>query len=621
MKSSFRGDIQGLRALAVLAVVIFHYAPYKLSGGFVGVDIFFVISGYLIIGNIVKSMEGNRFSLLDFYGKRIRRLAPAYAVVAFFSLAFAYATLLPEELSGFLMSLASSLLYVSNYYFYSQTGYFSGDSDYFPLLHTWSLSVEEQFYIFFPIILIAASKFLKNSFLAFLCALLIVSFIMGQIFIFVDEELSFFSFHTRAWQFILGGLICLMTFYKRWSPSLLDLLGLLGLLLILSSFIFYDGKTPFPGVYALAPTIGTALIIMAGSVKGWLYRIFSFWFMRKIGDISYSLYLWHWPLIVFYKLKLEDPPSAEAKILLLIMCLFLSFITYFFVEERGKKSKILGGVGAYKFSFLLLACFFVAIWVLKDGAPSRFSDDQIHYSSYLNESASRYRIGTCFLTTSSNFDDFNQDKCIDYIEGESNSILIGDSHAAHWFSALDQIKGKEHHLSQVTASGCRPMLPLSGENRCVKLMGALLTEYLEKYNFNQLIISSNWYLGDSSGLLKLIDEVRGRVNDVVVLGPIITYSMPLPRLLSIYGKEGGKSYNKYAESLAIDDEFKKKFENKEIRYISVLDVICPEGICFEVTDRNIPMQTDYGHTTSDGADFLVKKINKKHHIFTSELHH
>ncbi|WP_166424091.1 acyltransferase [Paraglaciecola sp. 20A4] len=283
---NYRWDIQGLRALAVMAVVIFHISPYKLPGGYLGVDIFFVISGYLIIGFICRDLRAEKFSLSDFYIKRIRRLFPALLATVIVTMIAAYCYLLPEEMTMFAKSVISTLLYVSNMFFYTQSDYFSADLKLAPLLHTWSLSVEEQFYILFPILLIGIIKYRPKALQLFLGIIAVMSFVLSEYLVRTDPSLAFFISPTRFWQFIVGGLLALNLHKMGLSKSLSNVIGFGGLASLIICLFLYDKTTLFPGINAILPTVATLCVLWAGSVTGVFSGLMALPINRFFGNIS-----------------------------------------------------------------------------------------------------------------------------------------------------------------------------------------------------------------------------------------------------------------------------------------------------------------------------------------------
>lgn len=290
--ATYRPDIDGLRAVAVLGVILYHFEVWPFSGGFVGVDVFFVISGYLITGIIANDLQADRFSILTFYQRRVRRILPALvACVAATSVAGLF-ILLPNELQDLGQSLIATALFASNIYFWSQSGYFAPAADTQPLLHTWSLAVEEQFYIAFPLILAAVWRWNRRALVPTLLVLALLSLGVSAYQVQQAPQAAFYLSIGRGWELLVGSLIALCRSHLDKVPATCAWLGLAA---IVASLVGYNEQMPFPGLAALLPCLGAAAIIVSapGTMVG---NFLSSSPMRGIGLISYSLYLWHWPI-------------------------------------------------------------------------------------------------------------------------------------------------------------------------------------------------------------------------------------------------------------------------------------------------------------------------------------
>jgi peptidoglycan/LPS O-acetylase OafA/YrhL len=308
----YRKDIDGLRAIAVLAVIANHY-DFGLYGGYVGVDIFFVISGYLITGTILSDISKSTFSLANFTERRVRRILPASMCVSFATLATAYFLFLPADFIDLAKSVMAQNAFVSNYFFWNSSGYFAEASETKPLLHTWSLSLEEQFYICFALLLLL--KNLRNPqklFWIFLIAFFISLFI-SEYCSFKHPSVNYFFLPTRAYEILLGGILAIaFDSLKNFPIIFKELISWCGLSLIVFSMLFFDESTRFPGLSALLPCFGAALLILSGAGKNTnVSKVLSVKPFVFIGLISYSLYLWHWPIISFAKYLTIEPLSLD----------------------------------------------------------------------------------------------------------------------------------------------------------------------------------------------------------------------------------------------------------------------------------------------------------------------
>jgi peptidoglycan/LPS O-acetylase OafA/YrhL len=297
----YRPDIDGLRAISVFSVILFHISPRHFPAGGIGVDIFFVISGFLIGKIIIEGIASDSFTYRDFYLRRIRRIIPAFLVCVIASTIAAIAILYPSEIQTFSLSALAALGCGSNIYFFYNSGYFESNSSWFPLLHTWTLGVEEQFYFVFPVIVIALSKYWKRRGVVIaLSGLLLVSFAISQFQVTAAPSAAFYLLPSRGWELMIGVLANFVPKISR--IGLRSALAILGLVLIGYALIYTRPENGFPGVYAIAPCLGALAILISGVDGGSpLHRLLGIWPMRLVGLASYSLYLWHWPIIVFYR--------------------------------------------------------------------------------------------------------------------------------------------------------------------------------------------------------------------------------------------------------------------------------------------------------------------------------
>ena len=356
MKIKYRPEIDGLRAIAVGAVILYHaqinISGYNIfKGGFIGVDVFFVISGYLISSIILKELISNgSFSFKHFYERRVRRILPALLFLMLVSLPFAWLFLLPNSLIDFSKSILYSLIFSSNFYFhYSGQIYGAEDGLLKPYLHTWSLSVEEQFYVLFPIILLLLFKWLRKHFIYILIFGFIISLGLAEWTSKNYPSRSFYFIHTRMWELLAGSILAYFEIIKghRSKNQLLNLvLPTIGLVLISHSIIFFDSKIFHPSFYTLSPIVGVCLIIWFSDKNEFITKILSTKLFVGIGLISYSLYLWHYPIFSFIRITGLGDGSILLKLLIALSIIIISFFSYYFIEKPFRNKK-------FEFKFLL----------------------------------------------------------------------------------------------------------------------------------------------------------------------------------------------------------------------------------------------------------------------------
>ena len=611
MKGRLRLDIQGLRAIAVLSVVIFHIQPKALPGGYLGVDIFFVISGYLIIGQLWRALSRNSFSFTAFYSSRFKRLLPAYIAVAAVTSILSYIYLLPGEYANYSYSLVASLLYSSNFWFYSQSGYFSSALEFAPLLHTWSLSVEEQFYIVFPIFLMLLTKMNLRiaAIVASLILLGVASFLLSEWLLYKDSALSFFASPTRFWQFISGGLLVItgVKCYSTWKANLIVSLSLACMAIC---FVSYNKYTLFPGINALPITLATVGIIYAHVKGGFLHAVLANRVCQFIGNISYSLYLWHWPVIVFFKLQFLDHYTYTDMAVVFTVSLVLAIGTYYFIEVPFRKVNISNYQKRYLAGSALISAIlaiFILLSIPIQNAP--FPKKTMYLEHVSNTPMNNAREGVCFL--SSAFNDvtfFDKQQCLTTRDNAYNILLIGDSHAGHWYSALASQLPANYTISQITASGCKTVLPLKGAERCTKLLQWAINDVIPTRRFDEIIMASRWQLNDLTNVRPFIDHIKPYTDLVTVIGPVVEYRYSLPWLMAKFPEEDIKYFSNFNRQAEVNSALQILVGSKGERFYPVLYKMCiASDTCLHYVD-DTPIQFDYGHLTQQGAEYLLTDI-------------
>ena len=447
----YRPEIDGLRALAVIGVVLYHIG-LGFPGGYVGVDVFFVISGYLITGIIAKDLRAETFSMLDFWVRRIRRIFPAVTVTVFVSLILGYFILEAEQFKALAeSSIAQSLMAANVFFWLDNMSYFAEASDMKPLLHIWSLAVEEQFYVVFPLLLLLLSKHLRKYTLPIIIFIGFLSLVVSCWALMHKPGANFFLLPTRAWELLAGAAIALMANQKEMSLKTAEMAAWLGLLMIAAAMLFYNAQTPFPGWTAIPPVAGTAIFIWAnGRQQTSAGQLLSFRPVVFIGLISYSLYLWHWPLLVFTKHVIIDV-NLPWKLSILTLSLIVSILSWKYVETPfRKKALLLKKSSVFTFALLSTACLLlISIVILKGGLPSRHCDlllleEDINWNGndYCNEATPYVYIGS------------------EGIDDIPSFCLWGDSHAMAMVATVDKcarkygLKGIAHtHHSRIPLTG------------------------------------------------------------------------------------------------------------------------------------------------------------------------
>ena len=455
----YRPEIDGLRAVAVVPVVLFHAGTPFFDGGYLGVDVFFVISGYLITTIILGDIAARRFSVLSFYERRFRRILPAYVVVIMVSILLAWLWMMPDELRNFGESVFASSVFSSNILFWAEAGYFSTGSELKPLLHTWSLSVEEQFYVFFPLMLLALSKRRWRWTVITIALITVLSLGLAEFGWRRWPSANFYLLPFRAWELGVGALCAI--FLKVYGERSSALLSGTGFLVLAASFFLFDDTTPMPSVYGLAPVLGTALIVVFASPTGWAGRLLSFKPVVFIGLISYSTYLWHQPLLAFTRIR-SIPSATDFALLLAIVASFgLGYLSWRYVEQPFRKggrllslprNKTLGGSLA-----VLAGLAVVGFWGnLGAGFPSRLPERAAKLAAFASDKSPLETEDQCVFFTSRKLVEQPVRGCDIFLEdGRAEVVFIGDSHSGA--IAYDaQIALQEIGISSygITYSGC-----------------------------------------------------------------------------------------------------------------------------------------------------------------------
>jgi peptidoglycan/LPS O-acetylase OafA/YrhL len=645
-KLTYRSDIDGLRAIAVLAVIAYHCFPLRVQGGFVGVDIFFVISGFLISSIIYNELESRSFSIVEFYVRRIRRIYPALFIVMAAVCVAGWFILLPSSFVPVGRQIVGGSTFSANFVMWWQTGYFSPESRTQPLLHLWSLGVEEQYYLVFPLICIAFYKARSRWTLpaAFL-VIAVVSMALNVAFVTRYSSATFFLPHARLWELFVGaGLsLCLhRNLQPAWEGALLEkwrtAIGFLGLGLIAVSIFGINKDDSFPGWWALLPTMGAALAIAAGP-SSWCNRyILSCKPAVFVGLISYPLYLWHWPFLSFIRIASifwGFEISSRMKGAAILLFFVLAYLTYRFVELpiRQVKQRNRRRRGA----LWLLGCVFLTgafgvMVVLTGGLPARFPGAITALDHDFSVDVARtYRDGTCFLRADQLPASFRDD-CLDPAEGNDVRPLVvlwGDSHAADLFPGFRALQGQSGvRLAQYTSGGCAPIVGLQspGLPNCLSVNYAVL-DRIKLLKPNIVVLSALWCdpanadrncAARAEGLLNTIELVKAAgVQRIVVIGsaPFWKYGVPGLLLNELRSNPNNPVPDQLPQGFleAHDDTLLKSVTQKAgAVYVPLFDDLCGQTSCIVTTGpgwQNV-VTYDLSHFTEHGSIFVAQRIWK-----------
>jgi len=661
--NTYRSDIDGLRAIAVLPVVFFHLGVNFFSGGYVGVDIFFVISGYLITSIIVKDVVNDNFNIVNFYERRIRRIFPALFTMIFISSIVAYFILIPSELKDFGQSVFAATYSFSNILFWHESGYFDGPAEIKPLLHTWSLAVEEQFYLVYPVLLYFFIKKFSSSYKALLFVILILSLLICVLTTSSYPTENFYLTPSRGWELLLGALLALNVFPADLKKYYREMLAVIGLCFVLYSVIFFDKNTEFPGAAALVPCLGAALIIYSGSIgKTFIGEFLSSGLLIKVGVISYSLYLWHWPIIVYTKLYLQRPLQNEEIVYLIVLMFILAFISWRYIEQpfRGKNSKFSKKIVFQGATFVVIISTVFGLYThFENGISQRLSKNNLEIVRSISQ-YSNIIDPKCFYHENT-FKNYRNKLCSigESTATEKSFILWGDSHARALIPAV-RLEAKIKGLSGYFAGhvGCPPLLDVikssqpkrTKRSSCRDFNNAIIKFITSHPEIKTVILTARWvvnlegvrlptdpnltrnvYLYDDlstqistsenknvfqRGLFKTIRKLQSLGKKVVIFGPVPELDVSLSSALvrsSMLGisrdfRPDTKSVNlRLAQTLNLLDMISNK-DNISVLYPH--EILCETEKC-DVEINKLPIYRDDDHLSIYGAEYLYRKLAVK----------
>lgn len=643
MALNYRADIDGLRAIAVVSVIAYHAEIAGFSGGFVGVDIFFVISGYLISSIIFQEIQQNTFSFKRFYLRRARRIFPALFLVMLVSWPLSYYWLLPEHFEEFSNSLIYVTLFVSNLFFANKIGYFDSAIDLKPLIHTWSLAVEEQYYLLFPVFLLLFSRRRKHWLLILGILLSVISFGLAQWEIF-GKSLGFYIVLTRVWEFFAGFFV---TLYLHKYPRLKSTtLAGLGMIFLLFPIILLDENVDYPGLYTLYPVLGSVLLILHGNTGNWIYKVLTNRLIVSIGLMSYSLYLWHQPVLAYYRYVQTDVMPQSHRALLLGLIFILSWLSWKYVETPFRNRQAVSDrkmtVFAICGSGLLLTVGYIG--QAYDGFADRFvipADIQAKFvSSHETQHCSVQAFKVCNLGAND-------------AQAVTKVAVLGDSHALAMGFALERL-GKQQAIQfiQIADSACPPLLNVPVHNAhqdihyCERL-AAFQYDYLKNHaDIKQVFWIAKWasytdgnYVGSQLNALgepQALDHSRSVFKSAVEytaqqyaalgLKPIVLLQVPQqlsdvkhiyyrlyndklkpemwPTLLARYSVPFSRHQNLQAYNRQV---FAAAAQRDLLTFINPDPLFCNNEVCL-IGSEDTPLYRDADHLSREGALLGVRSL-------------
>jgi peptidoglycan/LPS O-acetylase OafA/YrhL len=617
----YRREIDGLRALAVLPVILFHAGFETFSGGFVGVDVFFVISGYLITTIILAELEQGKFSIVNFYERRARRILPALFLVMLVCIPFAWFFLFPQDLLSFSKSLVSVSLFLSNVFFWSKRGYFGEATELKPLIHTWSLSVEEQYYLFFPLLLMLFERrvILRNR---LLFALFVCSFALCVWLSAVHQDSAFFLLPTRFWELLVGSFVAIYLFKnsKSCQPNEIkeEFFGALGILLILYSVFFFDKSTSFPSYFALVPVLGTALVIVFAKESSYAGKILGFKGVVFVGLLSYSAYLWHQPIFAFARHAYSEL-SFNFLVSLIALTFVFSYISWRYVEQPCRKNSYRSKVVFLSSAVGLIFFSFVGFYgIFNKGFVERYSkEDVLVLNNFIN--ADDYVLNR-----------FDSRKLVDFDLSDSKRrkvLVIGDSYgkdlvnAIYESSLIDAVQISTHQIN----SECGNLYleeDFTKEIDSKKLPRCQVLGWYENDSLKRLIrqadyiwLASSWSMWVAERLPRSIDNLERDFGKPVFVFSTKNFGRINLKNLLLVPIEDRYSY---VAEISNDSYAVQQFMRESLadyKFVDIGTAMCRSDNlrCRLFNDNGEPLSYDGAHLTRAGSKFLgeVLLLNEK----------
>ena len=618
---SYRSDIDGLRAVAVVPVILFHLGLALFSGGFVGVDVFFVISGYLISAGIQKDIAARQFSLIDFYERRSRRILPALFVMVAFTLLTGWIMFLPDDYKDVGSSAVAVAVFSSNILFWLQTDYFAGAAELKPLLHTWSLAVEEQYYIVLPIFLWTVMRFAKARFVSWTLAMTLFSFALSVVMVQLAPSAAYYLLPSRAWELLMGALVAQGAVPAIRSRTTAEAASAGGLALIIGSVFSLSEESSFPGINALWPCLGAALVIHAGATHPWTIaaRVLSIRPILFIGLISYSLYLWHWPLIVFARYYYLTLTLSGAMMAAVATATFVAAIlSWRYVErpfrsrERVKKTAIFTGAGI---GIAALGAFGLALFVTA-GVPQRFDGN-----APMIARADKPLPGEPVCMVKEGALTWAEERCFLSRKNGPVTLVWGDSHAYQYRRAIRDIiapKAAGSILMYATA-GCPPIFGIVVNDRpyCRPSNDRVLN-LIEVYGIKRVVMFGHWRPMMESGQTNLgmlqatIARLKSSGVSVALVGDNPEYdfnNMPL-----LYQRIDDLTHGT-AQDFALPPKYDAEWNHAASKimpagaFVDPMEVLCAgQGKGCMVYANRKPLMSESNHLSYDGAALVAANL-------------
>ena len=639
-KINYRPEIDGLRAIAVFSVILHHLGVPGIHGGFFGVDVFFVISGYLITRICLFDSALKKYSLLTFYERRIRRIIPMLLVVLFVAFCLSWISLTPFKFEQFGKSLIGVLTFSSNFIFWSESGYFDINADLKPLLHTWSLAVEEQFYILFPVLLWLMTKTSKKSLQWTLGLIFFISFALSDRLSWTDSSGNFYLLPSRIWELLTGCILARMELNNGRSNSnskiSVWLLGL-GVASLISALVLLNNEVRHPGPWTLIPVGATSLIIWYGDGKNWISKILSSKILVGAGLISYSLYLWHQPLLAYIRISKWNFLFESQKMILIIVIIGISYLSWKFIENPFRNPQIISNSKFYKIILTSSSVLFIMALgsQFTNGFASwRFTDRKLSLLDYSEYPGAKFMSeGRCMVPFNFDSSKYDIDQCRKLFGSKisSNWIIWGDSFAAALFPGISKAIHQDQFI-QMTASGCAPIFNFSQPQlpKCITINERFFSLIPREAPVKILLVGNwvryIWIKNFDVALTQTLQRLKKENFEIFVVGLLPEWEPSLPEQMVEYMKNLNLApeylpTSQLTKLEEIDENIKNICAKENVKFFSILSKTCQGSKCranLAKPDAVQPLLVawDYGHPTSEGSDYygkLIKEfLNKKY---------
>ena len=628
---TYRPDIDGLRAIAVLPVLLFH-AKLGFTGGYVGVDVFFVISGYLITSLILADLRQDRFSFLTFWERRVRRILPALAVMIVATVALAWPIMLPDDFKELSAFVAAQAVLGANFLSWARTGYFGGTAETKPLLHLWSLAIEEQFYLLLPIVVALVWRRRPRAVGPVLAAFAVATFGVSVFLTHLDRGASYFLMPSRAWELLAGSLLCFVpapATSRRW---LSETAAVIGLAAIAVSAWTYSPSTRFPGVAALVPCLGTVALIWSGAdPRNLVGRLLAWAPFRGIGLISYSLYLWHWPLLALARYYALERPEPVVRAAVLGVSVVAAIASYFFVELpfrhrrvfATRRSVLLAGAGCLA---TMIAASLTVIGL--GGLPGRFPPQVVAYANGIGDTEFLWDQGRGDIERDDLFEIVPE-----YRSQPVHLLVWGDSHAK---SIVPMIRTlcREHGKRGVaaTCASTAPVLDYVSDNpyslrEQAPAYNRAVVEYVERNRVPNVLLAAFWGTYPvafdpanpnadeiqcplDEGLMKTVQQLQAAGARVWIMRQIPTYMANVPQVLAIAALKGEPPHQVdhplqwHRDWLVRHDALFDTLETKGVVSLDPVDLLLDnESYCRNESDGH-SLYSDAYHLSIRGAEYI-----------------